>query len=666
MSPGRQQYRASGVITIYLALSLILTSALIFTLTESARVSSLNARLQSITFMACDSLFSEFAQPVFDRYGVMLLWSSEEDFLEKFGGFCEENLVTSDPGGLIYSDIYRASFSSASMQDKISPMDKNGEVFAEQVYEYMRIFLAEDAAARILDNVSIFDQGDKVNDFMDKIESFRDAFTKVEDSVSTIRDRIDSVKSIAQDPIKFLDEAAESINSYKEGDSGAPASFRSALSRLKKAKTQLQEGLSDITEATGRYYEYTEEAKSAISELEGELEVDKEDFSEEVYEVVSEQVEDIRQKSADTDFDYYLAGSNLETTSYYEDKLGSLDSLLEATSDPLNVENADSYQDLIGRYKSIFSDFNLDALGVNLDKDEVEKEDDSFLDTISSIVGDGLLGFIAGEVSEKTVDKSGFPSGEGISDDSSEGSSLLSATADKALFGEYILQHFANCVTDKEGTALDYETEYIIAGQDSDRANLSAVTADIVLLRTGCNLISILKSSAKKAETYALATSLVGFTGMPVVIKVFQILVMAAWALGESIADVKALIEGHKIKTIKDDTDWYLSLSGIKNFGSDKLAPSGSETGLSYESYLRLLLLMQNRHKQYLRTMDIIQANMCLSENEDFRISECMTGVTIQAEYSAAQFFITFPFVSSVAGSADGEYSYSLTQDYSY
>lgn len=659
--------RLEGVITIYLSLTLILTSALIMTLIESARVNYLNARLQSVTYMAADSVFSGFAEPVFDRYGVMMLWSKEDGFLHDFDGFCDSNLSSDLLEDAFYADVVQASFDSSSLQDKTAPTDKGGQVFADQVYEYMKYFLPADAAGRIMDNVSIFDQGNKVNEFMDKIESYRDVFMKVEESVSDLKETIDSVRASAREPMQFLDKAKESIEKFKTGDESAKNSFKKAISDLANAKKKLNNGLEKIQKSSDEYYVNAENAKEAVSELENDLSIDKDDFNDEVYGIVSEQLEDIKQKSADTDFDYYLVGSNLDTTGYYLEKLNGIDDLSDKTSDPLSAENADEYGSLIESYRSDFSDFDLDSLGVNIDSSEIEKEDDSFLSKISEIAGSGLLGFIAGDVSEKEIDTSLLPSATDMkSSGDNPPEDLLSAGAEKALFGEYILQHFTSCISDETETALDYETEYIIAGHPSDRNNLSAVVADMVMIRSGCNLISILKSPGKKAETYALATSLAGFTGMPVVIKVVQIVIMAAWALAESVADVKALIEGHRIRTIKDDSDWYLSLAGIKNFGSDALAPSGSESGLSYESYLRLLLLMQNRKTQYFRTMDMIQADMCLTENEDFRISECLTAVTVTADYSAPQLFVRFPFVRSVAGYSEGSYKYSMTQDYSY
>ena len=249
---------------------------------------------------------------------------------------------------------------------------------------------------------------------------------------------------------------------------------------------------------------------------------------------------------------------------------------------------------------------------------------------------------------------------------SEEKGDLLSAAKERFLFGEYILTHFSDATDKLPETALDYEAEYILAGKKSDRDNLGAAVADIVALRTGCNLISLLKDSQKKAETYSLATSLVGFTGMPVVIKVMQLLVMAAWSLAESIADAKTLLEGGKVETIKDGDDWAVSIWALKEFGKEKLGIKGREKGLSYEDYLRLLLLVQGEVQQRFRTMDMLQADICKRENEDFRVAECVTGLKLNASFEAPMLFLAFPFAAGVSGAGSGSYGFDISVNYSY
>ena len=665
--PCRFRDRLEAVITIYLSLSLLLTAALIFTLAESARVNVMNSRLRSIIYMAEDSLFSAFAEPVFEDYGVMMLFSSEDELLSAFGEYALENLTLKNTLTASSADLYRASLDSVSLLEAEHPTDKEGQVFADQVFEYMDYYLAEDAASRILSSVSIFDQGDKVSAFMDKIEEYKDTFTKVEDTVSSVKKAIDKVRSIAGDPRSLLEQLGSELDSFDAGDESAALEFQKTLSELKNTRNQLSSALENVLSASDEYYSSVADAQIAISSLENDLDADKETYSDEVYAVVSEQVEDLRQKSADTDFDYYLVGANNSTTSSYISKLEDLGSLFSDTAGGLTKDNSSDYRVKIASFTDLFSDFNLDELGVNFDSSEIEKEDSSFLSSVSDFFEGGILGFVAGDISEKSIETDDLPSVTAFDTSSSaENTSLAETALDQAVFGEYVLQHFGNCTSVKEGSALNYETEYIIAGKDSDKDNLAAVVSDIVLLRTGCNMISLLKSSTKKAETSLLATSLVGFTGMPVLVKVFQILIMAAWSLAESIADVKALIGGHKVQTIKDDSDWYISLSGIKNFGSESISPEGTEKGLSYEAYLRILLLMQNKKVQYFRTMDLIQANMCLNENPAFRIADCITAISLEADYSAPSLFVSFPFVKSALSVSGGSYSYSIIQDYSY
>lgn len=163
-----------------------------------------------------------------------------------------------------------------------------------------------------------------------------------------------------------------------------------------------------------------------------------------------------------------------------------------------------------------------------------------------------------------------------------------------------------------------------------------------------------------------LATAMVGFTGLPVLIKIFQILILTAWSAAEAVTDVKTLLSGGKVPTIKQSTEWNLSIEGFKNFSGSDVEGSSSERGLEYEDYLRVLLVMQDKETQYYRTMDMIQANLCLNENEAFRISECIESVELTADFKAGQIFTAIPFVKNIIGSSGDAYTFSVTQSYGY
>ena len=654
--------KAKASITLYLALVLVIIMTLICTLVESGRVSAINMKLRGITYMAMDSMFSGYARELFDEYGVMFLWTGEEDFLTEFDEYLEDNLNTTGLGITRKADLYGMAHVSSEIQEIKWATDDGGELFGEQVSEYMKYYLIENAAEKILENTGIFEQGGKVSEFMEKIRSYKDVFERVENAVGEINQFVEQMKKATENPKELLEKMLDYIDKYiNTGDPSFTLEYSSYYSKLKSNKIILESYLRTIRDKTEEYYWFVEDAKEAVGELQSQLDEDAAEYEPEIYEIVEEQVEDIRQKSADTDFDYYKVGENENMTYVYEEKISRLDGFFEEVGYTLDKENAESLREGVSKYLEEFSGFNLDDLKLNFEVNEVEKEDDSFLDSINDLFENGILEFVAGEVSEKSVDRSAFPSVTSMQSHSETEENLAEAALDKALFSEYLNSHFGRFTSPKEDTALEYEAEYVLGGKDSDKDNLSTVVTEIVLLRTGCNLISLLKDSKKKAETFELATALVGFTGMPIVVKIVQIVIIAAWALAESMLDARALLRGDKVVTIKGGDDWYLSLEGIKNFSADSASDSDSDKGLTYEDYLRLLFLMQNRQTQYYRTMDMIQANLCLNENQAFRMKDCIAAARISVNYKAGRLFAGIP--SAQGGNA---YRIVINQQYKY
>lgn len=657
-----------AVISVYLALVLLLVVGLIFTVTESARVSASRARINSISYMAADSVFSSFAEPIFEDYGVMFLWMSEADIENSFSTYAEMNMEYSDLSSLIFTDLYKISLEEVSTGTVTRPADNGGEVFAEQVLDYMDYFLAEDALESVLDGLSVFEQTDAVSGFMDKISEQQETFTRVEEAVSEINDITEEAKN-ADDPSDYLNEMLEALEEYAEtGSSSSASDFSSALSSLKTSASTLSEYMTGIDESSDEYYECAEAAMEATDQLESDLEEEIEDLSGDVYEALKEQIEELRQKSADTDYDYFGVSANNEIADEYSQILSSLDTLYSSLDENLNNENAENYTAIVSEYTEIFEDLDLDALGVNLESDTTEKEDGSFLSAISDLFTDGFLSLVADDISENKISTDSLPSvtAEDQDTDTDDDTSLLETAGDKAIFCEYVLQHFGNYVDTDPSAALSYETEYIIAGKASDKENLSAVATDIALIRASLNFISLLKDSEKKSEAYTLAAAIVGFAGLPVLITVCQLFILSIWAMAEGISDVKTLLSGGKVETIKSSDDWNISISSLKNFTKSDIQASSSDSGLGYGSYLRILLLMKNDSILYLRTLDMIQANMCANENEDFLISDCVTAVTLDAKYEVPYLFLSFGFARSLSNAEGSAYEISVSVNYGY
>lgn len=113
-------------------------------------------------------------------------------------------------------------------------------------------------------------------------------------------------------------------------------------------------------------------------------------------------------------------------------------------------------------------------------------------------------------------------------------------------FREYLLKQFSDYRNQSESEVLQYEMEYLIAGKDSDVANLAGVAERMLAIREVANYI-YLKGDAEKtalANTIALVTA--GWTANPAVVKVVEEGILVAWAFSESIKDVKTLLKGGK------------------------------------------------------------------------------------------------------------------------
>ncbi len=232
-------------------------------------------------------------------------------------------------------------------------------------------------------------------------------------------------------------------------------------------------------------------------------------------------------------------------------------------------------------------------------------------------------------VSEKKIILSEVPSHRelnvGCGDFSDEQSEQ--GTAEKLLFGEYVLEHFASVIDEKE-KILDYEVEYIISGEATDRENLRKVVNKLMILRFVPNYTYLQTSAQKKAEAEALALTLCSVLAVPAITEATAQGILLAWAFGESLVDLKTLLKGNRVPFIKDDNSWQLSLSGLLKLEDGNAINDGadSEEGLGYEEYLRILLFLEDNEEVAMRTLDLIELNLKKIRGLDFlKVDSCIS-----------------------------------------
>lgn len=280
-----------------------------------------------------------------------------------------------------------------------------------------------------------------------------------------------------------------------------------------------------------------------------------------------------------------------------------------------------------------------DELEVSLKEAEQElPKDDNPIETISNIKKTGLLNIVIknqSDISEKSISIETMPThrslqtGRGVFPVREDTEDMTSGI----YFGEYQLEKFAAADAPKEEGMLSYELEYIISGKKSDRENLEAAVRKLTALRFAPNYGYLMTDGAKKAEAEAMAATLAGVIALPALTGIIRHGILLAWAFGESLMDVRSLLSGGKVEMIKTKENWNLQLSALLELGKKShIAEEGhSEKGLSYKEYLRMLLFAVSREDSVMRSLDVIEMNLRMSEGEFFRVDFCVSKLKVKS-----------------------------------
>lgn len=288
------------------------------------------------------------------------------------------------------------------------------------------------------------------------------------------------------------------------------------------------------------------------------------------------------------------------------------------------------------------------------------------LEIVLELKENAVLGMVAGDVSalsEKEINAQETI----LKRDLEKGTKAAAKTIDwyeRVLIAEYIEKYFSNYRNPKETGALSYELEYLLCGGHTDKSNLEGTVNRLLWLREAANVAYIIKDRGKRNEAWLLAELLAGFTGNPVIIKVVQCGIVAAWAYVESLLDVRALLRGDKIALIKNGAQWTADtedlLEAISNGGKAK----NCENGLTYEEYLKQFLFAMEAKKLACRTMDMMEQSVRKIEGyEQIRMDHMVCELSCSIEYQAAPLFGR---LSVIGKRFPEELQFQKTRDFSY
>ncbi len=628
----KEKYR--GQITVFLSLILICVCGLICGLLESARTAAARCYIEIAAGSAMDSLFSQYHRALWEEYRIFGLEHFEEqeltaEFADFFRAYEEQE------------NWYPFVLEDCQVVDRQLLTEASGTYFLQEIVDYMKYGIwtkewSETSAAESLQTIKEARQAAELSRHME-IQT-KNAW-KLEKCLENISECLTQQKL-------YREEAAERLD--REDGDGFCRTADSLIDELER-----------IPRLTEKYEEQADAFGRELDVLWQEYEEKKEDLSEPVWQAFMQELEEYRSY---TDKD---GERRMQVAALVPQSRERID-LTEAV-----CREAEEVEEYIAQWEPDDEEDELDesalwrpvqrhfgtyeVLTFPAEAGIQDKEKEGLLNRLREMADRGILSLVLpadAKVSSGLLPAENSPSHR----ETYKEDELKAGLLKKALTAEYcqvFLSHF--CDTKEKEPA--YEMEYVLFGQEIDETNLARTAELLLLVREGMNLIHILGDMEKRSQARTLAASVVGASGILPLVSITSFLIMALWAFGEAVADVKTLLAGGEVPLIKTKEDWKLSLEGLLEFaaGGNMEAAAEERSGLTYQQYLTVFLMACPHTQLLYRTMDIIEMNLA-EEQPGFSLSDCAYRVDIQASGSGKHVYFSLGLWKSLMGSRDDVY----------
>jgi hypothetical protein len=278
------------------------------------------------------------------------------------------------------------------------------------------------------------------------------------------------------------------------------------------------------------------------------------------------------------------------------------------------------------------------------DYPEPEEVEDDPLDAfklMKEAMSKGVLSTVmdAKNISDVSFDLAALPSHRPLM----EGTAAIqsgNAITDKALFMDYILANYSRFDLDKHHEGMQYEVEYLIAGQESDAENLAVVVGEIMLIREAANFSTIMNSGVLKNQAKSVAAMLTSFD--PALEPVVELAVIGAWAYIESVLDVRLLLSGGEVAVVKSADQWTSDVLHLSSFFNVNAKARPCKDGITYDKYLIGLLAVKGNKTLGLRACDVMEN--ALNSTEDYRnvkVDNMLVYADITMDYTGQEMFLS-------------------------
>ncbi len=227
------------------------------------------------------------------------------------------------------------------------------------------------------------------------------------------------------------------------------------------------------------------------------------------------------------------------------------------------------------------------------------------------------------------VSGNGAFDGSGVLEYIFSGADGIGALYENYMISQYAADYFRNHSSASKTGFFQNEVEYILYGNMSDKANYRRAYTAIFSIREAMNAAYVFTDAGKKGEALAMAEAL---TPGPWA-KLTQYIILAVWSAVETVNDMKNLEAGNGVPIMKSDETWAVTLSSLMEAEADGgyIRINGNSV-MTYENYLKLLMMTEKEDVKLLRIMDLIQINIKGSVREEFLIADHFAGTALSAD----------------------------------
>lgn len=652
-----------GSITVFLTLIFTVVLALICTVIESGRVYTAGVRAKSLTYMALESEFAGYSRQLFDDYGILMLWEkgSIEESLKKY--IDANNSMADIDTKKSRFDMLNLQLNSIELENITYATDDGGDDFVKQVLEYGKYEMAGSAAEQLVNYYKSYNNPE-AGEIMDSdaTEDYEDIDSEAGEQDGIVEEFEEGVADVKENEIekkyKDIEKKVEKVFSKVEDNALKDSQCKKIIKYFKK----LEKRLSSLNEDVEEVIKISDEYKELNDKVVNEYGKDNASNGKKGY---IEDNTDILKKIQNS---INRVRTELLSVAIEEMESGDL-------TDKEAIENvywnpvSEEMEQIFNEQKSLYK----------REVSEEEKKGKSIFETAKDLLDTGIVELVTPkdfEISEAAISTENLPSKKCEESRENELDNLLN----KAVFIQYADNHFGNSSAPMEDHCLQYEMEYIIAGKSGDKANLSDTAVQIVGMRQVLNTAYILTDEKIMSTCTSVATAASTAIGLPFITPIVKVILMQAWALAESVVDVRNLLEGEGVPLIKNKDDWNTSLTNLadsmtessgKTKNKSKKASENNTKGageklFKYDTYLMILLMTKSNEKIIYRTMDLIQLNVNKQYNSAFRMNKCITSAKVNAKYGTEGLFTSLPFVRSIINSDGESYEFEIDAKYEY